>query len=394
MDRYGETQDPRVTDSIPRAAVDQILQAAAALDSSDGKATFDDVRQLLRQRSSRRAPASREAMWTVARDALSDLQKLRYATIGVLPRKRSEVERLRATPCELTESGRALARLFAEKQGRARAFDELLVAWMNEHRYFRLFNRRLLLGPLYVPDVTTVKQVGSPAQASPLAERVIATCSTRLAIVGYPEAKREIFAAAVRERVAYVEAQSSLSDPDPKKWIDIIENLVVIPAFLATENLPFDAVTFQQLIRVSQDFLSASWTSSYPGFEGRVIFATCDFRPAVVNESDRVEQVVHHGKRYATTGFKQALRGGHQQLAGSQGGYVDAYALRALGCVQLSIPPAVFAHCLDEMIRAGPASGMVIYTELPFTPPPPGEAYVEIGNRRIGLIKVAAANGG
>src|SRR5580704_1906753 len=143
MDRNEDALPTRVTDSIPRAAIEQILQVTGVL--SDGMGTFDNVRQLLHRRSSRKAPASREAMWTVARDALSDLQKLGYATVGLLPRKRSEVDRLRETPCKLTESGFALARLFGEKQWRARAFDELLVAWMNDHPYFQLFTQRLVL---------------------------------------------------------------------------------------------------------------------------------------------------------------------------------------------------------------------------------------------------------
>ena len=86
----------KTTDSIPRVTVDQILLALAAISRApEGKATFDAVRQALHARSSRKAPASREAMWTAARDALSDLQRLGYAVVGVLPRKRSEVDRQR-----------------------------------------------------------------------------------------------------------------------------------------------------------------------------------------------------------------------------------------------------------------------------------------------------------
>ena len=331
-------------------------------------------------------------MWTVARDALSDLQKLGYAIVGVLPRKRSEVDRLRGTPCKLTDSGLALARLYAEKRGQA--FDELLVAWMKDHPYFRLFTERLFLGPLYVPDVTTMKQVGTPAQSSPLVDRIVASGSTRLAAIGYPSTKQAIFAAVVKDRASIVEVQSSFSKLDAKTFIDVIQDKVVIPAFLAAENLPFDAVTFQHLLKVSQEFLSASWTSSYPTFEGRVIFATCEFRPAVVDERGRIEAVVHHGKSYATAHFKQELLTAYQKLGGSQGGYVSAYALRALVCLEMGIQPTVFAHCLEEIIRGGRASGMAVFTELPFSPPPSGEVYVEIGNRRIGLIKIAPADGG
>jgi len=388
--QHNERPSERVTDSIPRVGIDQMLDVVATLNSK-GKSTFDDVRQRLHGRSARRAPASREAMWTVARDVLSDLQRLGFAVVGVLPRKRSEVDRLRESPCDLTESGRALANLFA--QGRGRAFDHLLVAWTNEHPYFRLFMNRLLSGPLHIPDITTVRQVGSPAAGTPLAERIISSCSARLAATGYPDAKRERFAAAVHDRVAQLETRSSLGDLDAKKWIDAVEDLIVIPAFLCAEALPFDAVTFQHLIRVSQDFLSAGWTSSYPGFEGRVVFATCEFQPALGDDA-RAVGVVHHGRTYAARGFKEALRTGHQRLAGRQGTYVDAYALRALACIQLGIQPVVFAHCLEDVIRAGDASGLLIFTELPFAPPPPGEAYVEVSSRRVGLIKVVvAANG-
>lgn len=391
MERGDQAVGDRVTDSIPRASIEQILHVVAALDSKR-KSTFDEIRQILHGRSARRAPASREAMWTVARDVLSDLQRLGFATVGVLPRKRSEVDRLRESPCELTESGRALARVLAQKQG-GRAFDELLVAWTNEHPYFRHFMTRLLSGPLHIPDITTVKQVGSSAASTPLAERIISSCSARLATAGYPEAKRESFEAAVRERVAHVEDRSSLTDLDAKKWIDAVEDLIVIPAFLSAEALPFDAVTFQHLIRVSQDFLSAAWTSSYPEFEGRVVFATCEFQPAL-GDGARAVGVVHHGKTYAAPSFKEALHAAHQRLASRQGAYVDAYGLRALVCVQLGVQPVVFANCLEELIRAGESSGLLIFTELPFAPPPPGEAYVEVSSRRIGLIKVVvAANG-
>src|SRR5437016_8373638 len=116
-----ETAGQKITDSIPRAGIAQILETARALSVAPEPAKFEDVRQVLHRQSSRRAPASRDAMWTVARDALSDLQKLGYVNVGVLPRKRSEVERLRETPCELTESGQALAKLFVDKKTRGRA---------------------------------------------------------------------------------------------------------------------------------------------------------------------------------------------------------------------------------------------------------------------------------
>jgi len=333
-------------------------------------------------------------MWTAARDALSDLQRLGYASVGVLPRKRSEVERLRETPCELTDSGRALAKVHEEKRGRA--FDELLVAWMNGHPYFRAFIVRLLDGPLHVPDVTGAKQfsVERTGASSTTAEKVVANCSSRLNVIGFPAEKVEIFEREVRARVVQQEGRTALAELDAKKWVDVIQDLVVIPSFLAAEGLPFDSVTFQHLIKVSQDFLAAAWTSSHPTFEGRVVFSTCEFRPNPREEAPTTE-VVHHGKGFATAaGFSAVLQATYQKLGGAQPGYVNAYALRAQVCSEMAIQPVVFARCLEDLIRAGTTSGMAIYTELPFTPPPAGEGYVSINNRRIGLIKIVGANGG
>ncbi len=385
----------KTTDSIPRVTVDQMLLVLDAVSrSANGKATFDTVRQALHARSTRRAPASREAMWTAARDALSDLQRLGYAAVGVLPRKRSEVERLRETPCELTESGRALVKVSEEKRGRA--FDELLVAWMNGHPYFRAFVVRLLDGPLFVPDVTSAKQfsVERTGTSASTADKVVANCVARLNVIGFPANKVEVFEREVRARVEQQEAKTVLADLDAKKWVDVIQDLVVIPAFLAAESLPFDSVTFQHLIKVSQDFLAAAWTSSHPTFEGRVVFQTCEFRPDPRDEAQTTE-VVHHGKSFATaSGFSTALQTNYQKIGGPQPGYVSAYALRALVCCEMAIQPVVFARCLEDLIRAGATAGMTIYTELPFTPPPAGEGYVEVNKRRVGLIKLVGANGG
>src|SRR5258708_40170223 len=116
--------EDKITDSIPRATVEQVLEAMLVI-NSNGEASFDDVRRRLHAKSQRQAPSSGEVMWTVVRDVLSDLQRLGFAKTGALPRKRSEVERLRNTPCSLTETGRSLADLYLERKGRA--FDALLL---------------------------------------------------------------------------------------------------------------------------------------------------------------------------------------------------------------------------------------------------------------------------
>jgi hypothetical protein len=389
-----ENNITKVKDSIPRATVGQILLALVTIARENGKTSFERVRQELHSLSTRNAPASTEAMWTVARDALSDLQKLGYIKIGVLPRKRSEVDRLRETPCELNENGQHLTEVYQEQQGRA--FDELLVAWMNSHLYYRMFITRLIEGPLYVPDVTSFKQlaIGQAGSSRSIADSVVAYCSERLTSISYPGSKIVVFEREIRERLSHIELKSNLRDLDVKVLIDTIQDKVVIPSFLAAESLPFDAVTFQHMIKVSQDFLSASWTSSNPTFEGRVVFLTCDFNPDPRNESTKVISVIHHGKAYTNINFPHVLKTKYLQIGGSTLGYISAYALRALSCMELSIQPIIFERCLEDIIRSGSITGLAVYTELPFTPPPSGEDYVVINNQRVGLIKIVETKEG
>jgi hypothetical protein len=384
--------EPKITDSIPRVSIEQVLQVTVLLARSGGKTTFDQVRRMLQHYSKRRVQGSQEAMWTVARDALADLQRLEYCRVGILPRKRSEVTSFMNTPCELTELGEELARLFMES--RAQAYDLLLLKWMNSHPYFRVFMARLLNGPLFVPDVTSVQQVSRAKGPITLTEKIIQSCGSRLRRTSYPAPKLEVFSHFVTEFTASLEANSSLDELDNKRWLDTIEDSVVLPALLKAEGLPFDHVTFQHLTNISQSFFSAAWTSSYPDFEGRVIFATCEFRPLSIDTGTAIEEVIHHGTKYACKKFPEMLRRCYSRLAKVPGDYVDAYSLRAMMCLELTMQPQVFEFCLEEVIQSGSGSGMTIYTELPFSAPPLGETYIKLGPRRIGLIKVDSATGG
>src|SRR5262249_3909214 len=128
-------REQKTTDSIPRAAILQILQVLAHLATSGGRSTFDEVRLFLVKRSPRSAPSSRSALYTVARDVLLDLQRLELIQMGTIPRTQSRLETLSDAPCELTDAGRELAGLYKESAGRA--FDRLLLAWLNHHTYFR-----------------------------------------------------------------------------------------------------------------------------------------------------------------------------------------------------------------------------------------------------------------
>src|SRR5437899_7259923 len=106
------SKEQKTTDTIPRAAALQILQVLGRLASVGGKSTFEDVRLFLVQRSSRSAPSSRSAMYTVARDVLLDLQRLELIAAGMIPRTQSKLETMSDAPVELTETGRSLAALY------------------------------------------------------------------------------------------------------------------------------------------------------------------------------------------------------------------------------------------------------------------------------------------
>src|SRR5262249_34966803 len=147
---------------------------------------------------------------------------------------------------------------------------------------------------------------------------------------------------------------------------------------------PFDPVTFQHLIKASQEFFAASWTSSHPEFPGRVVFSTCDISPVpgIEDAPSKEYGILHHGKSYAAGDFEVALNQAYQRLTGGNRSYADAYQLRAIVCVRLAIQPAVFAGCLAHLIQNRKPPAPSIYTEIPFEPPPKGEPYVEIGTNR------------
>jgi hypothetical protein len=383
----------KITDSIPRASVEQVLEVLAFVASSNGKSTFDQIRVFLARRSKRLAPASRTFMWTVARDVLSDLQRLSLVETGILPRKQSIAHRYAETPAQATDSGLRLASLYRESPGRA--FDSLLILWLSKHSYFRLLLAKLRVNPLFVPDVTSFAQTGinltKMENPETIASRLSENCFQRLAIAKFNGDKARVLSQSIHERVQQVSKTLAMTAIDAKQWVDNMQDRVVIPSLLAAESLPFDTVTFQHLLKAGKDFLAASWTTSHPDYPLRVIFSTCEFRPSLDTDSEVVE-VHHHGKSFASERFKSSLLGAYRRLANQSASYVNAYAVRAMVCLDLQIQSQVFAACLKDLLNES-RSDLTIYTELPFDPPPQGEDYLQLDQNRIGLLKLTSTNG-
>lgn len=384
--------DSKITDTIPRASVEQILGTLGHL-APLGKSNFEAIRRFLYSQSGRRSPASTSALWTVARDVLTELQRLSLAVVGVLPRRRSDIDRLRESPCEITPAGKELATVFATKRGVA--YDNLLMAWLESHPYFRGLIARLAASPLYVPDITSAAQVGNSRSADEIIAHVLRNCGDRLAGVAFAPSKLSVFREAVRRRVNDASPQLASPDLDSKKLVDLIQDSAVIPSFLESEQLPFDGVTFHHLLKIAGEFFAAASTTSHPDFSGRIVFSTCDFIPNIAaGTAAKIVAVQHHGGAFARQQFAEALTAACTQVAASSGGYADAYKVRAIVCVELRIQPPVFASCLKEVMSAGEPAGPIIYTELPFAPPPQGEDYVEVSQRRIGKLMIKASPNG
>jgi hypothetical protein len=378
-------------DTIPRASIQQLLMTLQFIASNRGATTFDQVRRHLLNASQRKAPNTRTAMWTVARDVFAEVARLNLGTVGALPRKLSDVPRFADTPAEISIPGLRLAQMCTEKIGRA--YDELFVLWFREHHYFRRLVLRLLEGPLFVPDVTSVTQLGIDAvkgMAVPtIGPALTSNCVERLVAAGVGPSTIDALRFGIDRRLAETSREIE-SAPDAKKLIDLIQDTVVLPAFLEAEALPFDPVTFQQLLKCSQEFLAAAWTASLPRFSGRVVFQTCEYdAPLAHDPNARLSGLVHHGVAYAMPLFPNALRNAYQQTAAGTGGYVSAYYIRALVCTSLNLPLPVFGRCLERLLSTGLDEGFSIYTELPFEAPPQGEDYVEVNGRRIGRLKLS-----
>jgi hypothetical protein len=385
------SNDSKVTDTIPRASIAQVLGVIGYLATNE-KSNFDLVRRELYSLSGRRSPASATALWTVARDVLTELNRLGFATIGTLPRRRSDVERLCESPCEITAAGKDLAQVQATNSGQA--YDTLLVAWLNSHPYFRSLICRILAEPLYVPDVTSASQIGASRVAAELRAHVLRNCLDRLASVDFAPSKIVVFERSVHRRAIEIEKSLASPDVDSKKLVDLVQDSIVIPSLLHAEQLAIDGVTFQHLLKIAGEFFAGASTTTHPDFSGRIVFSTCDFSPnPTVEASSKTTVIHHHGGVFAKPRFANALTAAYTRIAGTAGGYADAYALRAVVCVELRVQPPVFATCLKEIISAGEAADPVVYTELPFTPPPQGEAYVEVGGRRIGRLKLKSNRG-
>jgi len=383
--------DMKKTDSIPRASIEQIIKGLCFLDSAGGKGTFDQVRIYLNSHSTRKSPSTKTAMWSVARDVLTELQKLGFASVGILPRKLSDVEKFSNTPCEILPKGATLAKIYTEKAGQA--YDQLLLAWMNEHPYFRAFMARLLQSPLFIPDITSAKHLGELSGRErgfdELANGMVNSVELRLNAVSYPKESLQILISGIRKKIFELKTEIDSIRQDAKRIVDFLDNSVLVPSFLTAEGLPIDPVTFQHLIKCGEQFYSAAWTSSNPVFEGRTVFSTCSFLPDIVRDREsQVTEVVHRGSAFANPKFSQTLVSSYNRIIGASAGYADAYAIRALVCVELNIQPKVFAACLGKLLNNDKSNKITIYTELPFTPPPAGESYVEVENRRIGRLKL------
>ncbi len=330
-------------------------------------------------------------MWTVARDVLTELEKLKLAEVGILPRKLSDVERLKESPNKISEAGAELARLHTEKAGRA--YDALLIRWLAEHPYFRRLIVRLLESSLLIPDVTNMRQVGlngsKVLSASAVSANLVENCCSRMEAAGWPPSKLAVLRSGIERRAIEQAEVLSSDNTDAKRLIDVVQDGLVLPAFLEAEGLPFDPVTFQHMLKCAQEFFCAAWTTSHPSFNGRVAFATCEYDVPLNSDPCTVaSEVVHHGVSYAKPAFAKAIGEAYTAAAGGTSAYVSAYTIRAIVSVDLRIPFVVFARSLESLIAAGSQAELTVYTELPFELPPQGEGYVEVGRRRIGRLKI------
>jgi hypothetical protein len=381
------------TDSLPRMGARDLLRVLHLLaDSSE--TTLENIRiRLCIDKGVRRTG---DALFSKARDAAVELDRLGLLRGGPYPKDRRLYQRAKDKPLTLTEDGRGLIETLAHS--RAAAYDDLFRKMFAAHPYLRLFVRYVADNDLlFVPTVTSTERDISEryARHATLAEDVAARrldtdsliqkLSERMRSTLSPDQEGRLRAATAR--LVDDMAISAASDEPTEFAKNFLTRLndVVLPVLFEGIGLTFDYRTHRAIWDLGTEFRLWWGTSLHPDFNGRIIFRTASLRPAP-DPGTSVEFTFDSGLEALRPEFLARLFSTYQELQRRDGAtYVKAWELRAVFCRTNRCQGSVFNKLFEQLF--GGDNSYEIHTEIRRQWPQHEEA-LRAGQRNIGSVRV------
>ena len=381
------------TDSMPRVGARDLLRVLHLL-ADASETTLENIRiRLCVDKGVRR---SGDALFSKARDAAVELDRLGLLRGGPYPKNRRLYERAKNKQLTLTEGGRHLIETRA--RSRAEAYDELFRLMFAAHPYLRSFVRHIAEHDLlFIPTFTSTERDLSEryARHAVLAEDVAArrvdvdTMIQRLAertrTPLSPEQDARLRAATSRLIDDMAVAASADEPTEFARNFLARLNDVVLPILFENIGLTFDYRTHRAIWDLGAEFRLWWSTSVHPEFNGRIVFRTATIQPAQ-EPGTSVQFTFDSGVDALGPDFLSRLFTAYQDLQRRDGAtYVHAWELRAAFCRTYRCQASAF-NALFEQQFAGDGS-IEIHTEIR-RQWPQHEPALRAGNRNIGSVRV------
>jgi len=345
------------TDSIPRTTLSDLFLALRVV-VKESPTTLE----LLRQHFcvDRKCRTRGDLLWSTAAYNAQELQRLGLLNVTSIPKAKKAYEQLKERPIVATELGLRLSDRL--KENRAEAYDQLFSAMFAAHPYLRAFVRLIRERDLFVPVVTSLKDLSPKyGSAGSLVEDVSRNSLDlesffRILRMRLNRVERELSdeeQTEIGQRIdvllAGIAPAANSDEPTEfaKKFLSKL-NDYVLPVLFNKEGLTFDFRTHQILWAFGQEWKLWQSTSDHPDYDGRIIFRTATI--ALSATEDRVEALVFDsGLAKTRENFLGKLYEAYLKVQRrTKDTYILAWQLRAVFCLDNRCQESVFSRLMEE----------------------------------------------
>jgi hypothetical protein len=380
------------SDSIPRIALPDLFLTLREFEREPVR-KLEDLR--LKICSNRKKSPSGDRFWSIARDSVMELQRLRMVDARALPKDRHSYERLRRNNIKITPEGSQILDCFLRDRGAA--YDDLFCRMYVAHPYLRSLVKALLRGEIHAPVLTSFKEQVSDryASAHPLVEDISrkkmdvnSLCEILEKRLRRTLNKEE--QASIRDGVGHLLEEwaraATIGEPPvfAKSFLQKL-NDVVLSSVLLSDGLGFDFKTHQTLWAFGETWKLWESTARHPDWDLRLIFKTATIVPSASAEAI-VDLKFDSGLQETRANFLEKLFNAYQKLQKkNRGTYVVVDELRAVFCYDNRCQESVFDTLVGELYEGSDEYelNMEIYRKSGQHDRP-----IRIGHRNIGLIRV------